>query len=143
MQSLQVPLPPRPHSDHAATSGSGSDTGPTDLSVEKSSHQYHSYQHHQHQQQQLTQRLLAVGQRLRSSPPGLLRRMGGGGGGQGQSLDHAPPPSTDIGRVDDGGRVVDESRTEAMGKSHSHFITLYNSNHYSLYNYYKKFIFDV
>ena len=112
MQSLQVPLPPRPHSDHAATSGSGSDTGPTDLSVEESSQQYHSYQHHQQQQQQLTQRLLAVGQRLRSSPPGLLRRMGVGGGGQGQSLDHAPPPSTDIGGVDDEG--ADESRTEAM-----------------------------
>ena len=72
VQSLQVPLQPLPHSEHA-TSGSGSDTGLTDQAVKvNTSHSHHQQQ--QQQQQQLGHRLLAVGQRFKNSPPSLLHR---------------------------------------------------------------------
>ena len=119
MQSLQVPLQPLPHSEHA-TSGSGSDT--TDQAVKVNTSQ---------QQQQLGHRLLAVGQRFKNSPPSLLRRMGMGSGGRGQTIHQAPPTITGSEQTgndgvlqDDDGGHIDQNITESREKSNSHFITL-------------------
>ena len=119
MQSLQVPLQPLPHSEHA-TSGSGSDT--TDQAVKVNTSQ---------QQQQLGHRLLAVGQRFKNSPPSLLRRMGMGSGGRGQTIHQAPPTITGSEQTgndgvldDDDGGHIDQNITESREKCNSHFITL-------------------
>ena len=101
-KNLQVPQQST-HSDRA-TSGSGSDTGGQPDNTETSSLNQLSH---------MTNRLLAVGQRFRNSPPSLLRRMGVGG--RGQTTIQAPPEV---------GNKLQETRSEARNKSQTTFITL-------------------